>query len=289
MAEFQERWWKSRDGLSLFARDYAGAGGEARLPLICLHGLTRNSKDFEEVAPRLAESGRRVIVPDTRGRGRSDRDSNPRNYEPKVYARDVLGLMDSLGIARAVFIGTSMGGFITMAVATLRSRAVAAAVLNDVGPEIGEAGLTRILSYAGKQTTIASWADAVAYIRGINGVAMPGYSDEDWQRFAQRTFREQGGIPVLDYDPAIAIALREGQAKTTNLLARLLFRRMARTRPTMLVRGELSDLMPADIAARMKRVAPAMRETVVPNVGHAPMLTEPEAVRAIDEFLATVA
>src|SRR5213075_2745189 len=133
---FSERRWTSADGLSLYARDYAGGDGEARLPVICLHGLTRNSKDFEDVAPVIAASGRRVIVPDVRGRGRSGYARDPASYEPKTYARDVLDLMDGLGIARAVFIGTSMGGLITMTVAALRSKAVAAVVLNDVGPAV---------------------------------------------------------------------------------------------------------------------------------------------------------
>src|SRR5687768_11512888 len=97
-----ERHWTSRDGLKLFARDYAGASGEPRLPVVCLHGLTRNSKDFEDVAPWLAGLGRRVLAPDVRGRGRSDRDPDASHYAPKVYVRDVLDLMQSLGIARAI-------------------------------------------------------------------------------------------------------------------------------------------------------------------------------------------
>src|SRR3990170_6280361 len=129
---YAERRWTSRDGLNLFARDYAGASGVARLPVICLHGLTRNSKDFEELAPRLARTGRRILVPDVRGRGLSDWDPCPSRYAPKTYARDILALMDALGISRAVFLGTSMGGIITMAVAAMRSRAVADAILNDV-------------------------------------------------------------------------------------------------------------------------------------------------------------
>ena len=126
---FRERRWASRDGLSLFARDYPAAGDEAGLPVICLHGLTRNSKDFEEIAPILAGRGRRVIVPDVRGRGQSDRDPNPANYQPKTYARDVIEMMAVLDIPKAVFLGTSMGGIITMTLMAVRPRAVAAAIL----------------------------------------------------------------------------------------------------------------------------------------------------------------
>lgn len=288
MTGFSEREWTSRDGLKLYARDYAGGSGGCRLPVICLHGLTRNSKDFEEFAPLIAQTGRRVLALDVRGRGRSAWDPNPANYQHKLYARDVLDLMDALGISRAVFVGTSMGGLITMALAALRSRAVAAAVLNDVGPEVGRAGIERILSYAGKGGPIENWDDAADYVRRTNAVAFPDHSASDWAAFARRTFREQDGRPVLDYDPAIAVPLAKGPVKTRSLLATLLFRRLARRRPTLLVRGELSDLTTAEIAARMKRSAPSLKIAVVPGIGHAPMLTEPAALTAIDEFLATV-
>ncbi len=288
MTGYAEREWISRDGLSLYARDYAGGSGGCRLPVICLHGLTRNSKDFENFAPRVAANGRRVLALDVRGRGRSDWDPNPENYQPKTYARDVLDLMDRLGISRAVFVGTSMGGLITMAVAAIRSRAVAAAVLNDVGPEVGKAGIERILSYAGQPATIGTWDAAADYVRRTNEVAFPAHAPADWQAFARRTFRDDNGRPALDYDLAIAIPLAKGQVKTRSLLASLLFRRLARRRPTLLVRGELSDLTTAGIAARMKRSAPSLKVVAVPGVGHAPMLTEPEAISAIDEFLRTV-
>ena len=149
MTNFAERWWISGDGLNLCASDYASAAGEARLPIICLHGLTRNAKDFAEVAPRLAGTGRRILVPDVRGRGRSDRDPDPSHYTPKVYARDVLDLMRSLGMARALFLGTSMGGIITMTLMAIRPSVVAGAILNDVGPEVAPEGIARIMSYVG--------------------------------------------------------------------------------------------------------------------------------------------
>jgi pimeloyl-ACP methyl ester carboxylesterase len=288
MTGFAEREWTSRDGLSLYARDYAGGSGGCRLPVICLHGLTRNSKDFEEVAPRLAANGRRVLALDVRGRGRSAWDPTPHNYQPKAYARDVLDLMDKLGISRAVFVGTSMGGLIAMTVAAIRSRAVAAAILNDVGPEVGKAGIERILSYAGQPATIETWDDAADYVRRTNIVAFPDNSAPAWKAFARRTFRDDNGRPALDYDPAIAIPLASGQVKTRSLLASLLFRRLARRRPVLLVRGDLSDLTTAEIAGRMKRSAPSLKIAVVPGVGHAPMLTEPEAISAIDEFLQAV-
>ena len=284
---FAERRWTSRDGIALYARDYAGAGGNACLPVICLHGLTRNSKDFDGLAPRIAALGRRVLVPDVRGRGQSAWDSKPGRYNPRTYARDVLGLMDQLGIPSAIFIGTSMGGLITMMLAAIRSKAVAAVILNDVGPAIAPEGVARILSYAGKGGSIDSWDDAVAYLRTTTGIAFPDFGDEDWRRLAERTFRDREGRPEFDYDPAIAAPLRK-PGKAVELLAWLLFRRLARRRPAMLIRGGLSDILSADIAERMRKAAPTMREVVVPGVGHAPTLDEPEAVDAIAQFLRTV-
>ncbi len=287
-SQFVEREWTSRDGLRLYARDYSPIGGETRLPVVCLHGLTRNSKDFSFVAPRLAASGRRVIVPDVRGRGRSDYDRSPKRYQPLVYARDVLGLLDSLGIPRAVFIGTSMGGIIMMMIAGLRRRAIAAAVLNDVGPEVDRTGIDRILSYAGKLRPILSWDDAVEYVRLTMGPAYQNNKNEDWHDFARQTFRDEAGRPVFDYDPAIMAPLSKGPPKTRSFVLMILFRRLARSRPTLLIRGERSDLLSKRIADRMKRNAPSLETAVVPGVGHAPVLTEPVAVKAIDEFLSRV-
>ena len=284
MSAFEERRWTSDDGLRLYARDYAGQGAGDRLPVICLHGLTRNSKDFEELAPIIAACGRRVIVPDVRGRGLSDRDPNPANYQPKIYSHDVLALMDSLGIPKAVFIGTSMGGIITMTLAALRSKAVAAAILNDVGPAVAPEGIARILAYTGRDPGIRTWDDAVEYVRRTNASALPGLESEGWRKFADRTFRDRGNGPELDYDPAISGPLRL-PSRLTTLAAWLLFRRLARRRPTLLIRGALSDIVSAGIAARMKRHAPGLELAEVPGVGHAPMLTEPVAVAAIEDFL----
>jgi pimeloyl-ACP methyl ester carboxylesterase len=287
-SSFKERRWGSRDGLSLYARDYPAAAGETGLPVICLHGLTRNSKDFEDIAPIIAGWGRRVIAPDVRGRGQSDRDPDPRHYQPKYYARDVVEMMAALDIPRAVFLGTSMGGLITMTMMAVRPRAVAAAILNDVGPAIAPEGIARILTYAGKPVEIRDWSDAAAYVRRTNSVAFPEYSDEEWHRFAQRTFRQTADGLELDYDAAISSPLQKPPPKLAGLIAGLLFRRLARKRPTLLIRGAISDIVSVEIAERMQRAAPLMQRVDVPGVGHAPMLTEPEAVDAIEQFLRTV-
>ena len=284
---FHERRWTSRDGLTLYARDYPGAGGEARLPVICLHGLTRNSKDFEDIAPLIASWGHRVIVPDVRGRGQSGRDPDPGNYQPKTYARDVVEMMAALDVPRALFIGTSMGGLIMMTLMAIRPKAIAAAILNDVGPWIAPEGIARIMGYAGKKADIRSWEDAADYVRRTNEIALPGFGEAEWRAMARRTFRDVGGVPVLDYDPAISVRLGKPPGRLAGWIAAMLFRRLARGRPTLLIRGQQSDVVSAAIAERMQRAAPGMGRVDVPGVGHAPMLSEPMAVDAIGRFLRT--
>lgn len=283
---FVERRWKSADGLDLSARDYAAVAGQAKLPVIAIHGLTRNAADFEAIAPQIALAGRRVLAIDVRGRGRSDRAIDPMTYQPATYAQDVLALMSALGIERAVFIGTSMGGLITMAIAAIRSKVVAGAVLNDIGPEVSSVGLTRIAGYAGKQVDIQSWADAAAHARHLNEIAFPHYTDDDWDAFARRTFRiGTEGVPVPDYDPDIAVPIKAAGAKALVPNLWPMFGRLTRGRQVLLVRGETSDLLSPEIVARMRKRAPKMDYVEVPGVGHAPMLDEPAVKEALFPFL----
>jgi len=161
-------------------RMHVAEAGAADCPaVLCLHGFTRNSKDFEDLAPVIAATGRRVVAMDVRGRGQSDRDSKVSNYHPKVYSRDVVGFLGDLGIAKAVFLGTSMGGLITMATALVRPRLIAAAILNDVGPAVDPTGIARIQSYAGKLPPVRDWQDAADYMRTINGAALPPKNTRD--------------------------------------------------------------------------------------------------------------
>ena len=284
---YAHRWFTSRDGLSLYARDYPGADGPARLPVICIHGLTRNSADFDHIATRIAQTGRRVIAVDVRGRGRSERAADPMTYQPHIYARDVIDLFEQLGLKEAVFLGTSMGGLITMAVAFFKPKLITAAILNDIGPEVSKAGLARITQYAGKATETPTWEAAIAYVKEHNGVALPHYTDADWEAFARRVFRENAaGEPVLDYDPDISVPVVAGGAKALVPNLWPFFKKLAKNRPTLLIRGAISDLLDAEIAGRMRAKAPAMAYVEVPNIGHAPMLDEPAAEGAILSFLA---
>jgi len=287
---FQERIVATVDGLPLYARDYPPLLPETGLPVVCLHGLTRNSRDFEIVAPRIAALGRRVVAPDMRGRGRSANDPDPAHYVPAVYAQDVLKLMDALAIAKAVFIGTSMGGLIAMVVATMAPDRVAASVLNDIGPNINPAGLARIASYVGRSEPVASWSEAAAAARAVNGGAYPERLDDEefWRAFARRIFRErEDGLLETTYDPHIALAFIDFDADAPGPDLTPLFSALAQT-PMLSVRGAISDLFTAEAVENMRALKPDLETVTVDNIGHAPMLDEPEAWDALLGFLARV-
>lgn len=287
---FEERIVATVDGLALYARDYAPLLPETGLPVICLHGLTRNSRDFEGIAPRIAALGRRVIAADMRGRGQSANDPDPAHYVPAVYAQDVVRLMDELAIPKAVFIGTSMGGLITMVLATIAPGRIAASVLNDVGPQLSAEGLSRIAGYVGHVQPVDDWAAAAEAVRAINGTAFPERADDDafWLAFARRTFRTRDdGRLEFDYDPHIALAFADFDSDAPAPDLTPLFQTLA-VQPVLSVRGALSDLMTDAAIAHMRDVAPALESVTIDGIGHAPMLDEPEAWDAVLDFLARV-
>lgn len=275
---------RSRDGLALFVRDYAPSGAEVGAPVLCLHGLTRNSKDFTLVGERLAAIGRRAIAMDVRGRGRSDWDATPERYNPMIYAGDALAVLDNLAIPKAVWLGTSMGGLIAMMAAMAAPGRIAAAILNDVGPELDPAGIARIAGYAGKSAgPLNTWQEAAHAVEAIQGVAFPGRPASFWLDFAQRTFRQRpDGRLEADYDPAIANAFTPG-APLPDLWP--LFEAL-RPIPTMVLRGALSDLLSRPIVMRMQARKPDLVAVEVPGEGHAPTLEEPAAWLPIVDFLA---
>jgi len=273
------------DGVKTWYRRYEGAGGAQKTPVICLHGLTRNSRDFEDVAPRIAASGRTVIAVDVRGRGRSSHDPDPDNYHPGTYVSDVLGLLDSLSVSPVISLGTSMGGLMTMMIAAARPGLLKGAVLNDIGPEIDPAGLKRIQGYVGGSGAFKSWDEAAQAVRAINAAAFPDETGAAfWLAFARRVCREtDAGEIVLDYDPAIAKPVKSGDVAPPDLWP--FFDALAPL-PLLLVRGALTDLLAQRCVEEMQRRSPHMKHVDVPRVGHAPLLTEPEARAAIDAFLA---
>lgn len=286
-AAFSEHEWRSGDGLKLYARVYGDDRG--KLPVICIPGLTRNCRDFEIVAPDIASQGRRVIAVDLRGRGRSERAGDARSYKPAQYAADMAALLRSIGAPRAVFVGTSLGGLVILTMAAKKMPAIAAAVLNDVGPRVGAAGLKRIASYAGKSVPILNWADAVAYAKATNGVAFPAYGDADWAVMARRMFRSgPNETPELDYDPLVVRKIRPWLVKLTSPLVWAAFKRLARNHPALVVRGELSDILEAATVTQMSKAVPALTVAEIPGVGHAPTLEEATAKQALAAFLQRV-
>jgi len=280
-----EYWFDSQDGLRLFSRVYPGPTAAAP-SVLCLHGLTRNSRDFEDLAGHLA--GRyRVIVPDVRGRGLSARDPNFNNYQIPVYLADVLRLLAGLGAARVSIVGTSMGGLMAMVLAATQPALVAGIVLNDVGPEVDPAGLERIRGYVGKAPAVRDWAGAVAVVRMVYGSAWPGLDDARWEKLARASYRADAqGVPQADSDPLIAEPLKDTSKAAPDLWP--LWGALAKV-PILAIRGGHSDILSAATLERMKREKPDLTTLTVANRGHVPLLDEPECLKAIDEFLATSA
>ena len=279
-----EYWFESQDGLRLFSRVYEGPG--AAVPVVlCLHGLTRNSRDFEDLAAHLALRYR-VIVPDVRGRGLSARDPHFNNYQIPVYLGDVQRLLAGLGAARVAIVGTSMGGLMAMVLAAMQPPLVAGLVLNDVGPELDPVGLERIRDYTGKSPPVRDWAGAEAQVRLVYGSAWPGLDDARWEKITRASYREDAeGVPQADYDPMIAEPLKDTSRAAPNLWP--LWGAVARV-PILTLRGEHSDVLSTATVARMQREKPDLRTITVANRGHMPLLDEPECLTAIDEFLAAL-
>ena len=279
-----DRHYASADGLRLYYRDYPAAAA-GRLPVLCLPGLTRNCRDFEATALRL-QCTRRVLSPDLRGRGRSEHDPNWRNYHPGTYLGDLALLLADAGVPRVVLLGTSLGGILSMLIAATAPQVPAAAILNDIGPEVDPAGAQRIASYVGRHAPVHNWADAAAQMREMYQVAMPDAEDADWMAYARRSYTELDGVPRLDVDPGIGEAVRAAPAGA----APDLWPAFAALRPlpVLAIRGELSDVLSEATFDRMAREKPDLQRLTVARRGHPPLLDEPECVAAIDAFLAGV-
>lgn len=278
---FREARFTSQDGLSLYYRDYGDPLSEA-VPVVCLAGLTRNSVDFDAFAKRASRK-RRVLALDYRGRGQSQHDPEPERYTPESYLMDVSHLLTATGVHRAVFVGTSLGGILTMALGAFRPTALAGVVLNDIGPELDPRGLARIGGYVGKTTLPEDWNQAVAQMKQLFAPAYPDLSEEEWSTQARMAFKTgPDGRLLADYDPAISRALAKQAATPFDGWA--LFGTLKDV-PTLAIRGGLSDLLSQDCFDRMAAAMPDLVRVTVPNRGHVPLLTEPECVAALDAFL----
>jgi len=283
-APFTSRYYTSPDGLKLHYRDYAGPA-DAPLTVVCIPGLTRNARDFEELAPHLAAKYR-VLCVELRGRGLSEYAKDPSTYIPPTYVGDIAALLASAKLKQVALIGTSLGGIVSMIMAGVMPAKLLGVVLNDIGPELDPAGLRRIASYLGKAKPINSWEDAAAAIQALDGPIYPGYQQADWLKMARRRFMQSAddGSFRADYDLNISKPFA-GSTAAVNLWPFFL---ALRDIPTLAIRGGTSDLLSADIFARMKGALPHLQQATVPNHGHAPYLDEPEAMEAIDAFLETL-
>ena len=283
-AAFSEGEWESGDGLRLRYRDYAGS--EERPPLLCLHGLTGNARDFEALAARFAGEWR-LIVPEMRGRGHSEYAREAATYSLGTYVGDVVRLLARLACGPVVIVGTSMGGLMAMLIAADKAWPLAGAVLNDIGPDLEPAGLARILAYVGQGGSFETWMHAARHLREQADSAHPDYAIGDWLAFAKRVMVIGGnGRIAFDYDMKIAEPLQQTAGGIPDLWPA--FRALAGI-PALVVRGELSDLLSAATVARMQAELPDLEAVSVPRVGHPPTLAEPHAQQAIADLLAEVA
>lgn len=290
---FSHKHWQSADGLTLHFHDYSGQEGAAaavsRPPVVCLHGLTRNARDFEALAPHIAGQGWRVLVPEMRGRGRSAYAPDPATYTVPTYVTDVLALLTQEAIDRFVAIGTSMGGLILLGIAAVAPERIAGVVLNDVGPIVDPHGLQKIKSYVGQGKSFPTWVHAARALAEMHADTYPDYGLEDWLAMAKRTMVPvSNGRIAFDYDMKIAepILASDEAAVPPDLWP--MFEALA-GRPAVMVRGERSTLLAADTFARMGELWPNAQVVTVPRTGHAPTLDEPEVRAAVNRMLADLA
>ncbi|MFZ2997755.1 alpha/beta fold hydrolase [Sphingobium sp.] len=290
MSGYSDGYWWSPDGLRLHYRDYAG-GDDGRPPLLCLPGLTRNARDFEPLAARLAGQWR-LICPDMRGRAESAYAKDAMTYVPLTYLQDIGRLLTDLAIPRFVAIGTSLGGIITMLIAATHREWLSGALLNDVGPVVDDAGMARIRSYVGVGQSHPSWVHAARSLCEANGDVYPGYDLEAWLAMAKRLYRlNNAGRIVLDYDMRIAEPIRAMAQDGASEAGVDMWPVMAAFRdiPTLILRGAQSDILSAPTAQRMVAdIGDSAQLVTVPDVGHAPVLDEPTSADAIDRLLESV-
>jgi pimeloyl-ACP methyl ester carboxylesterase len=276
----------SSDGLRLHARCY-GQRGNGLTPVVCLPGLTRTAEDFEVVAQRMSGQGRRVVAVDYRGRGLSDYDRDPANYNAQVELTDVLTVLEALGALPAIFLGTSRGGILTMLCAAVRPGAVRAAILNDLGPVIEKAGLLRIKSYVGKLPQPRDYPDAANILQRLFGQQFPNLTDDNWLASARRAFRDNGGHLEPTYDVRLSETLKDVTPDSSVADLWPQFDALAQV-PVMVIRGALSDLLSRETVEAMRARRNAIEVIEVPDQGHAPLLQDEPTIAAVERFVAAI-
>jgi pimeloyl-ACP methyl ester carboxylesterase len=273
------------DGLRIHVREY-GSSRLPSLPVVCLPGLTRTVADFDALAPALASAGRRrVLAIDSRGRGQSEYDRNPDNYNLLVEFADVVAVLTALAVGPAVFIGSSRGGLLTMHLSVAHPTTIAGVVLHDIGPVIEPKGLVRIRSYVGKMLQPRSFAEGAEILRRLSSSQFPKLTEEQWLTAAHRAWQMRDRVLVPTYDVRLARTLA-----AVDLERRLPplwneFNALARV-PMLVIRGANSDILSAETLAAMAARHPAMESIEVPNEGHVPVLEGEDMIRRLVQFVA---
>jgi pimeloyl-ACP methyl ester carboxylesterase len=286
---YKDLFVSAADGLRLYARDYDCEGAKA-LPVVCLPGLARTSADFHELALALSrdpQTPRRVLSLDYRGRGRSEWDKNWRRYDVRIELTDTLQVLTVAGIEEAVFVGTSRGGLITMALGAARPTLLRGAVLNDIGPVIDGKGLVRIRGYVGKLPEPRNFAEAGQILKQISDAQFPRFTDEEWQAMARGTWREADGRLVLAYDPQLMKTLESIDLEAPLPVLWTLFEGL-KSIPVLALRGANSDLLAARTLEEMRRRHLRLEAVTVPDQGHAPVLAG-DLIARIRGFIQAVA
>ena len=283
---WRDIFYTARDGLRLYGRHYPSAAPQRR-PALCLPGLTRNSRDFHDLAVFLADAanplGRDVYTLDYRGRGRSQHDPEWRNYTLAAELADVLDFMTINGLHDAGVIGTSRGGLIAMLMASMRPTSLGAVVLNDIGPVINAEGLMRIVAYVGRVPLPTTWAEATELVQRLNERQFPDIQPHQWTDVARQWFNDENGRPVHSYDQNLARAISVTTSELPSIWPQ--FEALSRL-PTLVIRGALSDILSDDTVQEMRLRHPHLEALTVPQQGHAPLLRDRPTQSAIAEFLA---
>jgi pimeloyl-ACP methyl ester carboxylesterase len=288
MNTFESRFFTAEDGLRLHARDYPAAAGNYRLPLVCLPGLSRNARDFHQLALLVSQdihAPRRVIALDYRGRGLSAYDEDAANYNLAIECRDVITVCTALGLSRCIFAGTSRGGLILHIMAAVKPDLIGGAILNDIGPEIEAAGLRDIRDYLAKRSSPANFEAAADVLEDMHGSTFPALSRNDWCDMAEAIYAERNGVIVADYDPKLADQLQTIDFSKPLPTLWPQFELLGK-KPLLIVRGEHSGLLSPETLTRMASCAPTIQTATAPGQGHAPLLHHADVLPAVNAFLA---
>lgn len=256
--------------------------GHNKRVAVCVHGLTRNSRDFDDLAMAMANHWR-VLCPDMVGCGNSDWLADPAGYNELQYKNDCMALIARSGAVQVDWVGTSMGGLLGMMLAAQPNTPLRRLVLNDVGPFTPKVALERIRDYVRKTPIFQDLIAAKAYLYRTNAPFFGYLTEHQWQRMARSMTRPrpEGGYG-LHYDPSITLALRTRTLTDMDLWAVWETVRC----PVLVLRGQMSDVLTAETAEQMKLRGPRTRVVNIPDCGHAPALMDEHQISLVHAFLA---